>query len=210
MFRTGKKNGLIAFIVCALIVVGAGSAALFNTDIQGISIETIYEMDVPLSDGLEGFWMPDQPTDQRQDTWNMQEPQQSSASSSIGGQEALTQAAFNQDPASLPSPQSAPEPNAEIPSVQNEDAQPQNAAQPMVIITSNPDGIVNVGQTVKLSAHVRGFQEGYQLTWQVLDGSGDEWKDIDGAHSKSLKVHINDENVNYQWRVWIESPNIAA
>lgn len=73
-----------------------------------------------------------------------------------------------------------------------------------VRVTVNPDGPVEVGQTVKLSAHVRGFEKGtYTLRWQVREQE-DEWVDIQGANGKSLKLVINEDNITYLWRVVVE------
>ena len=107
------------------------------------------------------------------------------------------------EPTAEPTPEVTVEPEATAePTVEpTPDATPINRS----VEVEAEDSSLQVGDTLKLTAKLTGF-EGvkYTLTWQVMV-PGEDWKNIDGENGETLKVELSEENIGASWRVAVET-----
>lgn len=121
--------------------------------------------------------------------------------------EATPEAA--EEPAAEPTPEAAEEPVAEPTPEATEEpaAEPTRDAAPAEkrVEVKVEDSTLQVGDTLKLTARLTGFDGvKYTLTWQVK-APGEDWKDISGEHDDTLKVTLSEENIGASWRVVVET-----
>jgi hypothetical protein len=105
-------------------------------------------------------------------------------------------------------PESTPEVTAEPESTPAVTAEPEStpeavAVRDIKVIASETS--LQVGETLKLTAKLSGFDGiEYKLIWQVKV-PGEDWKDISGEHEETLKVELDAESVGCAWRVVVET-----
>ena len=117
--------------------------------------------------------------------------------------EVTTEPEATAEPTAEPTPEVTAEPEATAePTVE-----PTPDATPIIrsVEVEAEDSSLQVGDTLKLTAKLTGF-EGvkYTLTWQVMV-PGEDWKNIDGENGETLKVELSEENIGASWRVAVET-----
>jgi len=106
-----------------------------------------------------------------------------------------------EEPVAEPTPDATPEPTPEPTAEPTPDAAPAERRVEVRV----EDSSLQVGDTLKLTARLTGFDGvKYTLTWQVK-APGEDWKDISGEHDDTLKVTLSEENIGASWRVVVET-----
>lgn len=100
-------------------------------------------------------------------------------------------------------PESASEATQEPETIQEPEVSVPAAERSIQVVASNSS--LKVGETLKLTAKLSGFDGiEYTLNWQVKAQDG-EWKNLSGAHGETLKVELTSENIGSAWRVTVET-----
>ncbi len=109
-------------------------------------------------------------------------------------------------PEATAQPEATPEATAQPETTPEATAQPEAtpAAERSITVEAS-ESTLKVGDTLKLTAKLTGFDGiEYKLNWQVK-APGEDWKDISGEHGETLKVELDAQSVGCAWRVVVET-----
>jgi cytoskeletal protein RodZ len=105
--------------------------------------------------------------------------------------------------AEVTEPETAPEVSAQPEAAQEQEVTETPVERSIVVVASESN--LKVGDTLKLTAKLAGFDGvEYTLNWQVKAQHG-EWKNISGEQGETLKVELTAETIGSAWRVTVET-----